>query len=165
MYKQKFLTIKRLFLQWAIKNPKHLCNCKHWNVGFIIKKQLYNFKGATKLYFTHYSCVVIISFITGLWRSAYSAYSTYSTISFWKVVFCLSVLSVFFVLNQIFSIKTLKYVLSCHVILLLKHVLSFYLILLCNFVMWFCYKYQICVIMPCNFAIKICVIILSNFAM
>ena len=115
------------------------------------------------MYFTHYSCVVIISFITGLWRSAYSAYSTYSTISFWKVVFCLSVLSVFFVLNQIFSIKTLKYVLSCHVILLLKHVLSFYLILLCNFVMWFCYKYQICVIMPCNFAIKICVIILSNF--
>ena len=52
-------------------------------------------KGATKSYFTHYSCVIIILFNTGLCRSIFS------TISFGKLVFRFSVLSaVFFVLNQ-----------------------------------------------------------------
>ena len=55
------------------------------------------FKGATKLYFTHYSCVVIILFNTGLCSSAFS------TISFWKLVFCLFVLSVFFVWVKCFE--------------------------------------------------------------
>ena len=32
------------------------------------------FKGATKLYFTHYSCVVITLFNTGLSKSAFSTY-------------------------------------------------------------------------------------------
>ena len=32
------------------------------------------FKGATKLYFTHYSCMVIILFSTGLGKSAFSTY-------------------------------------------------------------------------------------------
>ena len=41
-------------------------------------------KGATKLYFTHYSCVVIILFNTGLYKSAFSISS------FGKLVFCLS---------------------------------------------------------------------------
>ena len=44
-------------------------------------------KGATKLYFTHYSCVVIILFNTGSYKSAFS------TISFGKLVFCFSALS------------------------------------------------------------------------
>ena len=39
------------------------------------------FKGATKSYFTHYSCVVIILFNTGLSRSAFSK------IYFGKLVF------------------------------------------------------------------------------
>ena len=48
-------------------------------------------KGATKSYFTHYSCVVIVFFNT----------AAFSTVSFRKLVFCLSVLS----LNQdIFNI-------------------------------------------------------------
>ena len=54
-------------------------------------------KGATKSYFTHYSCVVIILFNTGLCRSAFS------TIYFGKLVFRLSVLSaMLFALNQMF---------------------------------------------------------------
>ena len=32
-------------------------------------------KGATKLYFTHYSCVVIVLFNTGLYKSVFSTYS------------------------------------------------------------------------------------------
>ena len=67
-------------------------------------------KGATKSYFTDYSCMVIILFSTGLCRS------TFSAISFEKLVFCFPVLYVFFALNQILSIKTLKYALSCYVI-------------------------------------------------
>ena len=31
-------------------------------------------KGASKLYFTHYSCAVFIMFNTGLYRSAFSTY-------------------------------------------------------------------------------------------
>ena len=68
---------------------------RHWNI-----------KGDTKLYFTHYSCVVIILFNTGLCRSAFS------TISFRKLVVYLSVLPVFFALSQMFWTKILKYVLS-----------------------------------------------------
>ena len=64
------------------------------------------FKGATKMYFTHYSCVVIILFNKSLRRSAFF------TISSIKLVFRLSVLSVVFDASQIFSTKTLKYVLS-----------------------------------------------------
>ena len=52
------------------------------------------FKGATKSYFTHYSCVVIILFNTALCRSSFSK------VSFRKLVFGLPVLS----LNQ--DIKT-----------------------------------------------------------
>ena len=63
------------------------------------------FKGATKSYFMHYSCKAIVLFNTALYRS------TFSTVSCRKLVFCLSVLSVFFVLNQMILIKTLKYVL------------------------------------------------------
>ena len=47
----------------------------------IIKKK---FKGAKKLHFVHYLCVVIILFNTGLYKS------TFSTDSFWKLVFCFS---------------------------------------------------------------------------
>ena len=70
------------------------------------------FKGATKSYFAHYSCVVIILFNTGLCRPALSP------ISFRKPVFRLSVLSVFFVFNQ--DIKIHVIILkrsSCYVIL------------------------------------------------
>ena len=54
------------------------------------------FKETTKSYFTHYSCVVIILFNTGLCRS------TFSTISFGKLFFHLSVLaSIFFKSNAL----------------------------------------------------------------
>ena len=39
------------------------------------EKSLSRVKGATKLYFMHYSCVVIILFSTGLCKSAFSTYS------------------------------------------------------------------------------------------
>ena len=47
------------------------------------------FKGAMKLYFTDYLCVVIILFNTGLYKSAFF------TESFGKLVLCLSALFVF----------------------------------------------------------------------
>ena len=59
-------------------------------------------------------------FNTALCRSAFSA------ASFGKLVFRFSVLSVFFVLNEMFWIKTLKYVISCYAIFLLYFVLTLY---------------------------------------
>ena len=64
------------------------------------------FKGPMKSCFAHYFFVVIILFTTDLW------WSSFSTISFGKLVFCLSVFSAIFVLNQMLWIKTLKYLLS-----------------------------------------------------
>ena len=49
-------------------------------------------KGATKFYFMHYSCMVIILLITDLYKS------TFSTYSFKKLVFCFSVFCIFFLL-------------------------------------------------------------------
>ena len=49
----------------------------------------FSLKGATKFYFMHYSCEIIILFKTGLGNSASS------TFSFGKLVFCLFVFSVF----------------------------------------------------------------------
>ena len=60
------------------------------------RTHLSKLQGATISHFTHYSCVVIISFNTGL------CWAAFSTISFGKLVFHLSVLSVLFVLNQMF---------------------------------------------------------------
>ena len=48
---------------------------------FQIKKNLQEIKGAMKLYFTQYSCVVITLFNTGLYESVFS------TFSFGKLVF------------------------------------------------------------------------------
>ena len=71
---------------------------------------LQSIKGATESHFAHYSCVVIILLNAGLCRSAFS------TISFGRLVFRLSVLTMFFVLNLMFWIN-LCYLL-CNVILL-----------------------------------------------
>ena len=68
--------------------------------SYLLMAKTKDVKGATKSYFLHYSCVVIILFNAGFCRSAFS------TISVGKLFFCLSVLSaVFFcfelnVLNQ-----------------------------------------------------------------
>ena len=59
-------------------------------------------KRATKSYFTHYSCVVIVLINTALCRSAFP------TISFRKLVYRPSVL-------RFLWIKTLKFALSCNV--------------------------------------------------
>ena len=67
-------------------------------------------KGATKLYFTLYSCVVIVLFNTALCRSAFS------TVSFRKLVF--------FVFQCFLWMKTLKYASSCYVILICNFVLT-----------------------------------------
>ena len=67
----------------------------HITKNFILMKKLqyrvyaHLFKGAMKLYFTHYLCAVIILLNTILDRSAFSTYS------FEKLVFRLSVISVF----------------------------------------------------------------------
>ena len=67
----------------------------HITKNFILMKKLQYrvyarlFKGAMKLYFTHYLCAVIILLNTILDRSAFSTYS------FEKLVFRLSVISVF----------------------------------------------------------------------
>ena len=87
---------------------------------------MYDVEGATKSCFTQYSCVVIVLFNTGFCRSAFS------TISFGKLIFRLSVLSVFLfcfesnVLNQDIKIcyNTIQF---CHV-----------LCLLCNFARTLC---------------------------
>ena len=50
--------------------------------GKFFKRFRRAFKGATKMYFKHYSCVVIILFNTGLCSSAFSG------ISFRKLAFC-----------------------------------------------------------------------------
>ena len=60
-------------------------------------KEVKYFKGAMKLYFKHYSCVVIVLFNTSLCRSAFS------TVSFRKLVFRFSVLS----LNQDIKISVI----------------------------------------------------------
>ena len=78
----------------------------------VLVQALQSINGATKSHFAHYSCWVIILFNTGLCRS------TSSTISFGKLVFRVSVLSMFFVLNQMFWISL------CYLLC--------YLILLCN---------------------------------
>ena len=51
--------------------------------------QLFTLQGAMKLYFTHYSCVVIILFNTGLYKSVFSIDS------FGRLAFCLSALFAF----------------------------------------------------------------------
>ena len=65
--------------------------------------------------FMHYSCVVIVLFNMVLCGSVFSM------VSFGKLFFRLSV---FFVLNQMFWIKTLKYALSSYFILLCSFVLT-----------------------------------------
>ena len=76
-----------------------------------VLKHFNTFKGPTKSYFTHYSCVVIVFFNTALHGSAFS------TVSFRKLIFRLFVL---------FWIKTLKYASSCNVILICNFVLTLY---------------------------------------
>ena len=62
-----------------------------WPRTFWPKSQeQYFFKGATKLYFTYHSCVVIIFYNMGLSKSAFSTYF------FWKIIFRLSVIYVLF---------------------------------------------------------------------
>ena len=65
--------------------PTHQCTFYDFNVVSFIA---FAFKGR-KLYFMHYSCVVIILFNTGLYKSVFYLF-------FWKTSsFCLSVLFVF----------------------------------------------------------------------
>ena len=63
-------------------------------------------KKATKIYFTHCSCVVIILHNKSLSKSAFSTYY------FWKLVFCLTmfyVCSVCCVFNSISNLKNLQH--------------------------------------------------------
>ena len=58
------------------------------------KMFLYDLKGATKLYFTHYLCAVIILFSTGLYKPAFSTYSFGKLVfaSFWAFLCFLPVM-------------------------------------------------------------------------
>ena len=74
-----------------------------------------NFDGATKLYFMHYSHVVIISFITGFYKSAYSTYSFGKTRSSFDYVLVLFRFFVFLYLwFLVFSLSILYF--ECNVI-------------------------------------------------
>ena len=74
-----------------------------------------NFGGATKLYFMHYSHVVIISFITGFYKSAYSTYSFGKTRSSFDYVLVLFWFFVFLYLwFLVFSLSILYF--ECNVI-------------------------------------------------
>ena len=72
------------------------------------------FKGATKLFFMHYSCVVIILlflfYFTGLHKSVFSNYS------FGKLVFCLSALFVFSSCSE-FDVIFINYCNICIIII------------------------------------------------
>ena len=98
---KKYSHNKKLYqIDWECQSSKYRRNNPiNWysNIHFNILDysnfkyfQLRDFEGATKSYFTHYSCVVIVSFDTALCKSAFS------TVSFGKLVFRLSLLS----LNQ-----------------------------------------------------------------
>ena len=73
--------LRNKFLKDTIKrNIQLLCtSCQKIKKCIVIL-----IKGAMELYFMHYSCVDIILFITGLYKSAFS------TDSFGKLVFCFS---------------------------------------------------------------------------
>ena len=58
----------------------------YFRVIFLDFWQPKQFKGATKLYFTNYACVVIIMFNTSLYKSVFSADA------FGKLTFCFSTL-------------------------------------------------------------------------
>ena len=62
----------------------HTCCTDVKNYPELFFYQDVNIKVATKLYLAHYSCVVIILFNTGLYKSVFSTYS------FGKLVFCFS---------------------------------------------------------------------------
>ena len=71
---------------------QHIFFCSWW-YGFLW------FKGTPKFYFTHYLCVVIILFNTGLCKSAFSTYS------FGKLDFRLSVFSVIWIWCHLYIIN------------------------------------------------------------
>ena len=81
-----------LSMDYRMMASSVLCSNHKKKINIILTKVQDYFKGATKSYFTHYSCVVIILFKTGLQRSAFSTIS-YRTL----LVFRLSLLSAFFV--------------------------------------------------------------------
>ena len=56
------------------------------------------FKGASKFYFAHYSCVVIIVFNTGLYKSAFSLYFSR------KLVLRLCMFSVFSIRSHLYRL-------------------------------------------------------------
>ena len=71
---------------------------------FILSLKLcHMFKGATKLYFTHYLCVVIIFYNIGLYKSGFSPYY------FEKLVYHLPMFYVFYVCSE-FSTRYLSHV-------------------------------------------------------
>ena len=86
-------------LQGANK-PQSVCFFKYTicNIGLRISSHIdsdnKNFNRSTKLYFTHYSCAVIILFNTGLYKSAFSIYSFGKLVfvSFWAFLCFLSVM-------------------------------------------------------------------------
>ena len=102
------------------------------------------FKGATKLYFTHYSCVVIILLITDLYKSAFSIYSLGNQF------FCLSAL---FVLTACSDFDNSSWT-------FLKHLYNNYLRSRCKLMDWFLYDNGLRHERVIQFAISIIVVLL-----
>ena len=106
LFPRKFNIRRTCYTYYKFINQQIISILTYW-----IEQRLLNFKGATKSYFKHYSCVVIAFFDAALCRSAFS------TVYFRKLVFPLSVLF----LNQIIKIAS-----SCYVILIYNFVLTLY---------------------------------------
>ena len=67
--------LKRIKTKWKNTSSKLLERIDNSNcTGQLKAKTKTDIKGATKLYFTHYSCAVIILFNAGLYKSAFSTY-------------------------------------------------------------------------------------------
>ena len=77
------------FLDVLIDNSQNILNYYFTSTYHKSRYSGLLLKGATKFYFTHYPCEVIILFNTGLYKSVFSTYS------FGKLVFYLSAYFVF----------------------------------------------------------------------
>ena len=92
IFAQESKYIFKLFSEYIYRQRKYYQHRITRKADISLEIILNVFEGATKFYFTHYSCAVIILFIAGLYKTAFS------TDCLGKLAFCLSEI---FVLSQI----------------------------------------------------------------
>ena len=79
------ILLKHVRYHYQCFNNMHDCNFNSFPKCFVII-DTFLIKGATKLYFTHYSCVVIILSNTGLHKSSFST-DSYRKLVIWFLRF------------------------------------------------------------------------------